>query len=195
MIAAMSISFCLFKTPIGSCGIAWGERGIVALQLPEASDERTRGRLLKRFPDAAEAAPPGEVRSAIAAIVALTSGEARNLADIRLDMAGVPGFERRVYKVARTILPGETLTYGEIARRIGEPAAARAVGQALGSNPFAIIVPCHRVLGADGKIGGFSANGGVSTKIRLLSIEKARTSSAPGFFDDLPLAVAPRQRH
>jgi methylated-DNA-[protein]-cysteine S-methyltransferase len=194
MIAAMSISFCLFKTPIGSCGIAWGDGGIVALQLPEASDDRTRARLLKRFPDAGEAAPSAEVRGAIAAIVALTSGEARDLSDIRLDLAPVARFERQVYEVARSIPPGETLTYGEIAKRIGEPGAARAVGQALGSNPFAIIVPCHRVLGSDGKIGGFSANGGVATKLRLLSIEKARTSSSPGFFDDLPLAVAPRQR-
>jgi len=88
MIAAMSISFCLFKTPIGACGLAWGDGGIVALQLPEASDERTRARLLKRFPGAGEAAPPAEVRGAIAAIVALTSGEARDLGAIRLLVDG-----------------------------------------------------------------------------------------------------------
>jgi methylated-DNA-[protein]-cysteine S-methyltransferase len=190
----MSICFCLFNTPIGSCSIAWSNVGIVGLQLPETDDERTRARMARRFPDAAEAAPPAPIREAIAAIVALTSGEAQDLADVRLDMARVSEFERRVYDVARTIGPGTTLTYGQIAKRIGEPAAAQAVGKALGSNPFAIIVPCHRVLGADGKIGGFSANGGVATKIRLLSIEKARTSSAPALFDDLPLAVAPRRR-
>lgn len=80
-------------------------------------------------------------------------------------------------------MPGETVTYGEIARRLSDPGAARAVGQALGSNPFAPVVPCHRVLAADGRAGGFSANGGVTTKLRLLLIEHARFNG-PGLFDD-----------
>jgi methylated-DNA-[protein]-cysteine S-methyltransferase len=194
MIGAMlPIAFALFPTPIGACAIAWSERGVAGLQLPERNESLTKVRLLRRFPDATEAPPSAEVQTAIDAIAALLSGERRDLSDITIDMGGVPAFERRVYEVARTIPAGETLTYGEIAKRLGEPNAAREVGAALGRNPVAIIVPCHRVLGADGKIGGFSANGGVETKLRILSIEKARTSSAPSLFDELPLAVKPRE--
>lgn len=165
--------FTLFETAIGRCGIAWGPGGIVALQLPEATPGATRGRLLRRCPEAVEAEPPVAVRDAIGAIVALLRGEPRDLAAIDLDLSGIPEFHRRVYAVARTIPPGETLTYGQIAARLGEPGAARAVGQALGRNPFAIIVPCHRVVGAGGGLGGFSANGGAATKRRMLAIEGA----------------------
>jgi methylated-DNA-[protein]-cysteine S-methyltransferase len=98
-------------------------------------------------------------------------------------MDRVPPFHRRVYEVARTIPPGATLSYGDLAARLGSPGSARAVGQALGKNPFAIVVPCHRVLAAGGKLGGFSANGGIATKLRLLSIEGARSNDAPGLFD------------
>src|SRR4029079_6784817 len=102
--------------------------------------------------------------------------EAAELSAIALDMAQVPPFHRRVYEVARTIPPGATLSYGEIATRLGVPGSARAVGQALGRNPFAIVVPCHRVLAAGGKMGGFSANGGIGTKLRMLSIESAKVN-------------------
>ncbi len=91
------------------------------------------------------------------------------------------------WPLARTIPPGTTLTYGEIAARLGNPGHARAVGQALGSNPFAPVVPCHRVLAAGGRSGGFSANGGVATKLRMLQIERA-SFNGPGLFDDLPVA-------
>lgn len=165
--------FTLFDTAIGRCGIAWGPRGILALQLPEATPASTRGRLTRRCPEAAEAAPPETVRDAIAAITALLRGEPCDLGSIDLDMGGVPEFHRRVYGVARAIPPGQTLTYGEVAARLGEPGAARAVGQALGRNPFAIIVPCHRVVAANGGLGGFSANGGAATKRRMLEIEGA----------------------
>jgi methylated-DNA-[protein]-cysteine S-methyltransferase len=148
----------------------------------------------RRFPDAPETPPPPAVQRAIAAIVALLEGEKRELFDVALDMARVPAFERRVYEVARGIPPGATLTYGEIAARLGAPGEARAVGEALGQNPFPIVVPCHRVLAAGGKVGGFSANGGIATKLRLLSIEGARTSSAPTLFENLPLVAAPRRR-
>ena len=165
--------FTLFDTAIGRCGIAWGPGGIAALQLPEASPDATSGRLLRSRPEAVEAEPPEAVRDAVAAIVALLSGEPRDLNAIDLDMGGVPEFHRRVYAVARAIPPGKTLTYGEVAVRLGEPGAARAVGQALGKNPFAIIVPCHRVVAAGGGIGGFSANGGAVTKRQILAIEGA----------------------
>lgn len=106
-------------------------------------------------------------------MVALLRGEPRDLRDLPLELDGLPEFQRRVYEIARTIPPGSTLSYGELARRMGVPGAARAVGQALGKNPFPIVVPCHRVLAAGGKMGGFSAAGGVSTKARMLRIEKA----------------------
>ena len=173
----------LFDTDIGPCGIVWGAHGITGVQLPEASEARTRARLVRRYPHAREATPPADVRRAIDGIVALLRGEASDLSAAALDMDGVPEFDRRVYAVARDIAPGATLSYGEIAARLGERGLARDVGQALGRNPFPLIVPCHRVLAAGGKAGGFSANGGVTTKLRLLTIERARTSDAPTLFD------------
>ncbi|MBV8108412.1 MAG: methylated-DNA--[protein]-cysteine S-methyltransferase [Hyphomicrobiales bacterium] len=175
--------FALFDTDIGPCGIAWGARGIIGVQLPEASEARTRARLVRRYPHAREAPPPAQVRRVIDGIVSLLGGQASDLSGAALDMDGLPAFDRSVYEVARGIAPGATLSYGEIAARLGERGLARDVGQALGRNPFPIIVPCHRVLAAGGKAGGFSANGGVTTKLRLLTIERARTSDAPTLFD------------
>ena len=171
--------FTLFDTPIGRCSIVWGERGIAGLQLPEAREPATRARLRQRFPEASETAPPPEVQRALDRIAALLRGEASDLSSIALDMRRVPAFHRRVYEVARTIPPGATLSYGDVAARVGAPGAARAVGQALGRNPFAIVVPCHRVLAAGGRVGGFSANGGIRTKVRLLSIEGAEVKGLP----------------
>jgi methylated-DNA-[protein]-cysteine S-methyltransferase len=177
--------FALFDTPIGPCGIAWNARGITGLQLPEASAEATRSRLRRRGTGAVETSPPPAVQCAIDRILALLAGEAVDLGDIALDLDAAPEFHHRVYEVARTIPPGQTMTYGEIARRLGVPHGAREVGQALGRNPVAIIVPCHRVLGAEGKMGGFSANGGVATKRRILEIEGATALSAGPLFDRL----------
>jgi len=171
--------FTLFDTAVGRCGIAWGGRGIVRVQLPEADDAATRARLIERLPEARAAPPPSDVAQARDGIVALLRGEPRDLAGIALDMAGLPPFHRRVYALARTIPPGQTLSYGELAARLGVSGAARAVGQALGRNPFAIVVPCHRVLAAGGKLGGFSADGGIATKLRLLAIEGARAPARP----------------
>ena len=168
-----TLVFALFETPIGACGIAWSPHGVAGVQLPEESSRATRRRLVARFPGAAEGAPPEDVARWISAIVALLRGEPRDLRSIELDMERVPPFHRRVYEAARDVPPGSTVSYGEIAARLGEPGAARAVGQALGRNPFAIVVPCHRVLAAGGRPGGFSAAGGVATKRRLLAIEGA----------------------
>jgi len=175
--------FSLFDTSIGSCGIAWGEHGLKGVQLPEADEVRTRARMRRRFPDAPEVAPPPEVHAAADRIAALLRGERDDLRDIALDVSHVPPFERRVYECVRDIVPGATLTYGEVAARLGEPGAARAVGQALGRNPFAPVVPCHRVLAADGRSGGFSAQGGVATKLRMLQIEGVRIGAERGLFD------------
>jgi len=168
-------SYCLFPTAIGSCAIAWSDRGVTAVWLPEPTDLETRARVARRFPHGTESAPPPFVSHAIEGIVALLEGDARDLTDVPLDFDdSVPEFHRRVYEVTRTIRPGSTLSYGEVAARVGEPDAARAVGQALGRNPIPIIVPCHRVLAAKGGTGGFSAPGGAATKLRLLAIEGAR---------------------
>jgi len=171
--------FTLFDTAIGACGIAWGDRGVVGVQLPEAREPETRARMLRRFPGAREAPPPADVRLALESIGALLRGEASDLSAVVLDMDRVPVFHRRVYEVARAIPAGATLSYGEIAARLGAPRSARAVGQALGRNPFALIVPCHRVLAAGGRIGGFSAKGGITTKLQLLTIEGERSNAAP----------------
>ncbi|MBL8570388.1 MAG: methylated-DNA--[protein]-cysteine S-methyltransferase [Phreatobacter sp.] len=178
--------FILFETAIGTCGIAWGADGIVGAQLPEGDDAASRARLTRRFPEAVESEPPPVVRAVVDAVIRLIDGEPVDLSKASLDLSGQPDLYRRVYDVALTIQPGETLTYGEVARRIGEPNGAQAVGQALGKNPIPIIVPCHRVLAAGGRTGGFSANGGVETKLKLLSIERARTSAEPTLFDGDP---------
>jgi methylated-DNA-[protein]-cysteine S-methyltransferase len=167
------ISFALFATPVGRCALAWNEQGIIAVQLPEASVAVSRARLQRRFPGARSAAPPLQVRRAIAAIRRLLGGGRDSLAGIRLDFSKCSRFHRRVYEVARRIPMGETWTYGKLAARAGRPKAARAVGQAMARNPFPLIVPCHRVTGAQGWAGGFSAHGGVGTKFRLLRIEGA----------------------
>jgi methylated-DNA-[protein]-cysteine S-methyltransferase len=168
------IAYTLFDTAIGSCGIAWNERGVVAFQLPEGSSSSTQRRITSRYEGAVEAPASKEIQRAIDAVVSLLRGERTDLAFVPLDMDGLPEFHQRVYEVARTIPPGATMTYGEIAARLGDPGTARAVGQALGRNPIPVIVPCHRVLAAGGRSGGFSAPGGTATKLNLLAIEGAQ---------------------
>jgi methylated-DNA-[protein]-cysteine S-methyltransferase len=176
-------SFALFDTALGRCGIAWGDAGVAAVQLPQPSEQQTRARIGQRFGEIAEQAPPSDVQAAIDGIVALLAGAPADLTEVALDLDGVPAFHRGVYDIARTIPPGKTLSYGDIARRLGGVELAREVGQALGRNPCPIIVPCHRVLAAGGKPGGFSANGGVATKLRLLAIEGAAVNYTPSLFD------------
>ena len=178
-----AIGYTIFDTDIGRCSIAWGERGVVALQLPEADDDKTRARMLRRMPGLVDAPPPASVARAIDAIQALLRGEKIDLSSVAVDLDSAEEFNRRVYEVARTIPAGETMTYGEIATRLGDLQLSRAVGQALGQNPVAIIVPCHRVLGADRKPGGFSAGGGVHTKLKILSIERAHIGGTRDLFD------------
>jgi methylated-DNA-[protein]-cysteine S-methyltransferase len=185
--------FALFETAIGTCAIAWGPRGIVGASLPSKSAAQSRASMRKRFPEATEVTPPAPVQTVISDIIALLQGEKRDLKNATLDMEGVPDFHRRVYDLARDIPPGEVLTYGEVAKRLSDPGAARAVGQALGANPFPIIVPCHRVLASGGKTGGFSAPLGLETKMQMLTIERAKLDNKPSLFDDLPLAAKPRR--
>ena len=169
----MTEGFTLFETAIGHCGIAWTERGVSGVQLPEGSEAATRARLRRRHPQATEAEPDADLRRVIDGIAALLRGARVDLSDVALDMTEVLPFHRRVYDVARTIPVGRTSTYGGLAARLGDPGGARVVGEALGRNPFPVVVPCHRVLAASGKLGGFSAHGGAGTKRRMLLIEGA----------------------
>jgi methylated-DNA-[protein]-cysteine S-methyltransferase len=176
-------NFAIFDTAIGRCGIVWGARGITSVQLPMGSEDKTRTRIRQRHGEIAEAPPPAQVQSAIDGIIELLAGKPNDLADVVLDLEGVPEFNRGVYDIARTIPPGQTLTYGDIAKRLGGVELSRDVGQALGHNPCPIVVPCHRVLAAGGKPGGFSANGGVATKLKMLAIEGAVVNHTPNLFD------------
>jgi len=176
--------FHCFDTALGCCALAWGPQGIVGSQLPEESRAATRDRMRVRFPAAREltepqALPPA-VQQARAGVQALLAGQPRDLLEIALDERAVPEFNRQVHALTRRIPVGQTLTYGEVAARLGQPGAARAVGRAEGSNPFAPIVPCHRVMGAGGVGTGFSAHGGVETKLRLLAIEARATGQQGG---------------
>ena len=180
-----TLGYALFATPLGHCGLAWSERGLTGVQLPEADEAATRARMRRRFPGAPEIEPSLSAQAAITAITALLEGhpqEPRDLTHLVLDMEGVPPFHQRVYEWVRRIPPGETWTYGEVAEQLGAPGTARAVGQAMGSNPYAPVVPCHRVLGAGAKGVGFSAHGGTQTKLKMLELEGAHFGG-PGLFD------------
>jgi methylated-DNA-[protein]-cysteine S-methyltransferase len=184
-------AYAVFDTAIGRCALVWRGGLIIGAALPEADDARLRARVARRFAGAAEEALRPFAAAAIALVVRLLSGEAPDLAGIELDLTDSSAFERAVYAAARAIPCGETRTYGELAGTIGQPGAAQAVGLALGRNPVPIIIPCHRILAASGKSGGFSALGGVATKFRMLQIEGAVRPGEPSLFERLPLAVGP----
>ena len=171
MSLAVPTGFALFDTAIGVCGIAWTDAGIARVQLPEGSVRATQARLARFAPSATETAPPPLVAAAIDAIVRHLAGATSDIDSIALDSRGLAAFPRAVYEETRRIPRGHTRTYGAIAAALGDAGEARAVGVALGRNPWPIIVPCHRVVGARGATGGFSAHGGAATKRRLLEIE------------------------
>jgi len=166
------IYFSIFKSAIGSCGISWNEKGIVCFQLPESSKIKTRQRFIEKG-YIRESSPPRWVHKTIDRIKRHLDGSVQDFSDVLLDIGNVPPFYLRVYNATRTIPSGQTKTYGQIAKQIQSPHAARAVGQALGRNPVGLIVPCHRVVSSSGKkLGGFSAFGGLATKAKLLKIER-----------------------
>ena len=167
----LETGWTLFDTALGACAMAWGPRGILAVQLPEADAAATQARLLRTTGALAKALPPPEVAAAMHAITELLAGRAHDFSRVVLDMGAVTPFQQRVYAQALRLAPGQTCTYGELAEALGGRHLARAVGQALGRNPFAPIVPCHRVLAAHGGAGGFSAHGGAATKLRMLASE------------------------
>jgi len=174
--------YALFETAIGVAGVAWNDAGLVACHLPERDRETARRSFLRRFPNAVEAAIPDYLAPTIDGIQALMRGEKADLTTAPLDLSQTPAFHAQVYEIARAIPPGETLTYGEIAVKLGDKLLARDVGAALGKNPWPIVVPCHRVTAAGGKPGGFSARGGVNTKLKLLGIEGAAAAAQADLF-------------
>lgn len=177
----LTIGWALFDTALGTCAAAWSARGLTAVRLPEPP-AALRAKLARRFPGVAEAEPPPWLAPIIQAMQALLAGEPADLTAAPLDMGPLPEFEARVYAAARAIPPGRAVTYGELAAAIGEPGAAQAVGKALGRNPVPIVVPCHRIVGAGGRMVGFSAPGGAATKRKLLAIEGARLGDEPDLF-------------
>ncbi len=180
----------LFDTAVGVCAVSWSPAGLTGLQLPHLDPQDTLRAVHVQRPDSAEGGtPPAAARHALESIRAVLDGKPDALSTIVLDLDGVGEFAQRVYAAARDVPPGTTTTYGELARRLAVPGAARAVGQALGRNPVPVVVPCHRVLAAGGKPGGFSAHGGTVTKQRLLAIERP----VPTLFDDAPVEPAPRR--
>ncbi|HKW32960.1 MAG TPA: methylated-DNA--[protein]-cysteine S-methyltransferase [Candidatus Acidoferrum sp.] len=171
-------AYCVFETPIGACGIAWRETAgsqavVTAVQLPEATAQATESRIAHKAGASQHRVPPRQVAEVIEKIRKHLQGEVQDFRNVAVDLGGATSFFRQVYEATREIPPGQTRTYGEIARALGQPAAAQEVGQAMAKNPVPIIVPCHRVSAAGGKLGGFSAPGGPATKAKLLALEGA----------------------
>ena len=174
--------FAVFETVIGWAGVAWGDNGLIGAYLPEPDPQTVRTAFTRKFPGSVEAAPPPAISVVIERIVALMRGEKVDMSDAPLDIGRVPEFNAKVYEITRRIPAGETLTYGQIAVQLGDKLLSQQVGAALGRNPWPIIVPCHRVTAANGKLGGFSARGGADTKLKLLAIEGAHAAGPPDLF-------------
>ncbi|HET9627319.1 MAG TPA: methylated-DNA--[protein]-cysteine S-methyltransferase [Kofleriaceae bacterium] len=189
---APGAGFAVFPTAIGACGIAWSARGVVTrILLPDADPARTRAALSRG--GLGEADPPPAIAAAIARLTQHVAGAPADLSAIELDMTGVPDFHREVYAEARRIPCGRTVSYGALATALGKPGAARAVGQAMGKNPFPIVVPCHRVLAANHASGGFSAPLGLTTKAQLLAAEGVAFALQPELPFGAPGAPARRR--
>lgn len=175
-----SATYCVFETPLGACGIAWrmgadsdSQAIVTAVQLPEATPQATESRIARKSGANQPGIPPRQIAGVIEKIRKHLEGKAQDFRDVAVDLDGVTAFFRQVYEATRQIPPGQTRTYGEIAKEAGQPGAAQEVGQAMAKNPVPIIVPCHRVSAAGGKLGGFSAPGGPATKAKLLALEGA----------------------
>jgi len=163
----------VFDTAIGPCGVAWNARGLTAVQLPDKDAATTERRLAAKATSAGPAAPPASVAAAIADIRRYLAGEPVDFTAVAVDLSGVDPFRQKLYETMRSLAWGETTTYGDLAKQLGATdwEGAREVGEAMGRNPVPVVVPCHRVLAAGGKLGGFSAPGGAATKAKLLALE------------------------
>jgi DNA-3-methyladenine glycosylase II len=170
-------AYSLFETPLGTCAIAWNERGVIAFQLPEATKKQTEERIAKRASAIKSAVVPKRIATIIKQAQKHFGGEAQNFQDVAVDLDGTTEFSKQVYDICQSIPAGKTMTYGEIAKAMNRPAASRAVGRAMGMNPIPLIIPCHRVLASGNKPGGFSAFGGFATKLKMLNLEGAALGS------------------
>jgi methylated-DNA-[protein]-cysteine S-methyltransferase len=191
----MGRNYAIFDTGIGRCGIAWSELGIVAVQLPEAREIDTRRRLFRLYPEAREMRPPMMVELAMEGVATLLRGGDADLSEIALDMTGISVFNQRVYEWARTIPRGETLTYNELAALMRRDGAGYSVAEAIGKNPFMVIVPCHRVLEAGHYADKISPFGGTISKRHLLSLEGTHPIASKTLFDVLLPVAPPRPQH
>jgi methylated-DNA-[protein]-cysteine S-methyltransferase len=172
--------YLIFETEGGFCGIAWNNVGITRFQLPTKSAEAAERVLLRRMPGAERGAPTPEVAEAIATVKRYFEGEEIDFSSVKLDLGEQDPFFERIYAFARRVGWGHTTTYGALAKELGAgPEAARDVGQAMARNPVALIIPCHRVLAAGGKVGGFSAPGGSAAKVRMLALEGVHLEPPP----------------
>jgi methylated-DNA-[protein]-cysteine S-methyltransferase len=167
------MAYYLFDTAIGRCGLAWSDAGLCAVQLPEADAQATERRLQRKHGASQESVPTAEVAACTEKMQAYFDGAEVDFADVALDWSGVTAFNAEVYRLLRAVPYGRMLTYGEMAKRAGQPRGAQAIGAAMGSNPWPIVVPCHRVVAGSGRLGGFSAHGGNVLKRRLLLLEGA----------------------
>jgi methylated-DNA-[protein]-cysteine S-methyltransferase len=180
--------YLIFATAGGFCGIAWNGAGIKRFQLPAKTAEATQGNLLRRLPGAEPGTPTAEIAEAVVAAKRYFDGEPIDFSHFRLDLAGQDVFFEKIYAAARRLAWGHTTTYGALAKEVGAgPEAARDVGQAMARNPVPLIIPCHRVLAAGGKVGGFSAPGGSDAKLRMLELEGVRVGPPPSAQQSLGL--------
>jgi methylated-DNA-[protein]-cysteine S-methyltransferase len=170
--------YFIFETVHGTCGIAWSSAGVSRFQLPDRNAEASERNLLRRLPGAKPGTPPPQVADTVAAVKRYFAGEKVEFSDVQLDLDGQDEFFKQVYAAARRVGWGHTTTYGMLAKELGGGwEAARDVGQAMAKNPVALIIPCHRVLAAGGKVGGFSAPGGSASKIKMLELEGVHLGS------------------
>lgn len=183
----LAARYHLFETEAGLCGLGWNDAGLTQVQLPEETPAATEARLARRSGGTRTNTLPAPVAECAARMRAYFGGAETSFTDVALDLSGVSAFNAKIYTALRAVGWGEATSYGALAAATGDPGAARAIGAAMGANPWPLIVPCHRVLAANGKIGGFSAHGGRATKRRMLQLERIDADGAapeiPGLFD------------
>jgi len=178
----------VFDTAIGPCGVAWNDRGLSAVQLPEKDRATTERRLVAKAASAGATEPPPAIAAVVADIQRCLAGEAVDFAAVAVDLSGLDPFRQKLYETMRSLPWGETTTYGDLAKKLGATGweGARDVGEAMGRNPVPVVIPCQRVLAAGGKLGGFSAHGGAKTKAKLLALEGVQLADTDGSAPRLP---------
>ncbi|QYO75142.1 methylated-DNA--[protein]-cysteine S-methyltransferase [Devosia salina] len=172
------MEIALFDTALGRFGLGWTERGLARALLPGDDDAAMLERLTRAGGTQAE--PSRAIAALMDRIEDYAEGEAIDFSDVSIDLSGVPDFHRRAYELLLEVRWGQTITYGALARRLGDVGLSRAVGQAMGANPIPLIIPCHRVLASDGKPGGFSAPGGGASKLKMLALEGVSVGAPAG---------------